>query len=217
MIGLGERCQPRRRGRRAGVANHGRGVSRPHLGILGLGGGDRRRVLPEDVGRDERRQQGAVGRDHRWRHCLGERRLVGEGRGPGLIGGFLSLGAGGPHPLQVRGDRCDHGRRRRPNPWTGSQSRDLGLIRVRRRLQRGGQFIPGRRGGQHWSRPWTGVHPRGVNLRRQCEVHVVLLRSRSGPRGHRRPRCASYGDSQPSSKQIAFPPLPPVPRTKMAE
>ena len=35
---------------------------------------------------------------------------------------------------------------------TGSQGRDLGLIRVRRRLQRGGQFVPGHCGGQHRSR-----------------------------------------------------------------
>ena len=62
----------RRRGR---IAIHGAGILGPHLDVVGLGGHDRRRVLPEEIGRHQRHQQHPVGRDHLRRHRHRERSL----------------------------------------------------------------------------------------------------------------------------------------------
>src|SRR5208283_3079256 len=54
--------------RRGGIAVHGGGILGPHFHVLGFGGRNRRGVLPEEIGRDERHQQHPVGRDQRWSH-----------------------------------------------------------------------------------------------------------------------------------------------------
>ena len=84
-----ERCQRRCSRRRTGIAVHRRGILRPHLDVLGLGGHDRRGVLTEEVRRDQHQQQSAVGRNHRRRHRHSERCLVGGHGRRGLSGSLL--------------------------------------------------------------------------------------------------------------------------------
>ena len=118
--------------RRAGVAVHRQGVLNPHFGVLDLGRRDGRGVLPEDVGRHQRRQLAAVGGDLRGRHVRGERRLIGGCRRGGLGCGFAGRSGGGLHPAQVGRDRGQHGHRRRTCPRPADQAVDRSTNRSRR-------------------------------------------------------------------------------------
>ena len=104
-----ERSQRRRGRRRARVAIHRRGILCPHLRVEGLGERDRRGVLPEHIGRHQRLQQGAVGRDHRRGHHRRERHLIGRRRRFGLGSCLLGLDGSGSHP---RHKGCGCGRHR---------------------------------------------------------------------------------------------------------
>src|SRR6202453_4956433 len=86
----------RRRG--AGIAIHRAGVLGPHLGVLGLGGRDRRGVLPDNVGGHQRRQRCPVGCDQRRGHGGRKRGFVGRDRRCELAGGARRRGRGGISP-----------------------------------------------------------------------------------------------------------------------
>ncbi|SGE38826.1 Uncharacterised protein [Mycobacterium tuberculosis] len=158
--------QLRRRRRRASIAVHRGRILGPHLGVLRLGGRDRRRVLAKEVRRQQRHQQRPVGRDLRGRHGREKRRLISTRRCHRLAAGLLGLPGGAPQPRHLGRGGSHHGRRGGPLPWPVGQASDQSVVGGRRGLQLGGQRLPGRRGSQHRSRTGSGVHQRGVDLRR---------------------------------------------------
>ncbi len=172
----GERRQRRCRRGRACVAVHRGGVLGPHLGVVDFGGRDSRGVLPEHVGRDQRHQQGAVGRDHRRRHRRRERGLIGSCRRPGLGGCLFGLRGSRGHPIQIRGGRRRHLRRRRAQPGPAGQLGDRRPVGRRGGLEFGGQRVPRRGRCQHRPRAGAGIHSRGIDFRRQRrEIHCAVL------------------------------------------
>src|ERR1700677_2659885 len=109
--------------RRTRVSVHCRSVLCPHLGVPGLRGRDRGGVLPEQVGRDQPREPGAVGGGQRGRQRRRERLLVGRGRGFGLGRGFFGLCGRTLQPADKGGGRSRHRRRGGADPRPGGQSR----------------------------------------------------------------------------------------------
>ena len=176
LLRLGKRSQLAGGRRGGGVAVHRRRVLSPHLGVLRLVGRDRGGVLAHDVRRDQRRQLGTIGRDHRRGHGGGKRGLVGCRGGCGLRRGLLGLRGGGAHPRHIRHGRRRHRRRCRAMPFlTGQRGQHL-AVRHCGGTQFGSQPIPGRRGGQHRARARPRIHPSRVDLGRkhgeiQCSSH----------------------------------------------
>ncbi|CKT20351.1 Uncharacterised protein [Mycobacterium tuberculosis] len=154
-----------RRRRRGGVAIHRLRVLAPHLAVCGLIGLDRRRVLPQEVGRGQRHQFGTVLGDHRRGHRQPIRRLVGRRSNPDLGGGQLGLPRGDAHPRHIRRGRRHHQTRRRTYPRPHRQTPDHRLKRRRGRKQVTRHAVPHLRGGHQRGRTRAGVHPRGVDLR----------------------------------------------------
>ncbi len=124
-----------RRRRRGGVAIHRLRVLAPHLAVCGLIGLDRRRVLPQEVGRGQRHQFGTVLGDHRRGHRQPIRCLVGRRSNPDLGGGQLGLPRGDAHPRHIRRGRRRHQTRRRTYPRPHRQTPDHRLKRRRGRKQ----------------------------------------------------------------------------------
>ncbi len=124
-----------RRRRRGGVAIHRLRVLAPHLAVCGLIGLDRRRVLPQEVGRGQRHQFGTVLGDHRRGHRQPIRCLVGRRSNPDLGGGQLGLPRGDAHPRHIRRGRRRHQTRRRTYPRSRRQTPDHRLKRRRGRKQ----------------------------------------------------------------------------------
>ena len=98
---LDERCQLTRGGRRPGVRVHRTRILGPELGVGRLGRGDRRGVLAQEVGCDERGQQCPIGLDQRWRDAGSESSLIGSGRRLRLGRCLLGLRGGVAQPLGV--------------------------------------------------------------------------------------------------------------------
>ncbi len=124
-----------RRRRRGGVAKHRGGVLGPHLPVFGLVDRDRRRVLPQEVGRYQNHQFSTVLGDHRRGHRQPIRRLVGRRSNPDLGGGQLGLPRGDAHPRHIRRGRRHHQTRRRTYPRPHRQTPDHRLKRRRGRKQ----------------------------------------------------------------------------------
>lgn len=117
--------------------------------------------------RDQRREPRAIGRDQRRGHNGGKRGFVSGRRRTRLTGCLLSLDGGGSHPRHIRGDRFDHQRRRRTQPFFGLQRRDHPLVADGGHTELGGQPVPRGRCGNHRCRARAAIHAPGVHLRWQ--------------------------------------------------
>ncbi len=108
-----ERNQPRRARRRSRIAIHSNGVLRPHFGVLRLSDRDRRRVLTEKIGRNQRHHQNPIRRNHRRRHRHHKSGLISRRGRRGLHPRLLGPRRGLAQPGHIRRGRRHHRQRRR--------------------------------------------------------------------------------------------------------
>ncbi len=97
-----ERNQPRRARRRSRIAIHSNGVLRPHFGVLRLSDRDRRRVLTEKIGRNQRHHQNPIRRNHRRRHRHHKSGLISRRGRRGLHPRLLGPRRGLAQPGHIR-------------------------------------------------------------------------------------------------------------------
>ncbi len=189
------------RGSRGMVAKHRGDVLRPHLLVLGLGRGDCRGILAEEVRPHEPHQRRTVGCDQRRMHHLGAHRLVDVDCNFRVSGRLLGLGRSRLQPRHIGRRRGRHCRRGRTLPRPVHQTRGHRPERVRRYAQLRRQPVPGRRRLQHRARAGAGEDLRGIDLRWQYqEIHAAVLRQAVFPRAP--VRTGAVGLPRPSPNRI---------------
>ncbi len=161
-----ERNQPRRARRRSRIAIHSNGVLRPHFGVLRLSDRDRRRVLTEKIGRNQRHHQNPIRRNHRRRHRHHKSGLISRRGRRGLHPRLLGPRRGLAQPGHIRRGRRHHRQRRRTHPRRTGQLGYHRRITGRSQPQLHGHPVPGRGRSQHRPRPRTAIHTARIDLRR---------------------------------------------------
>ncbi len=149
------------------IPQHRAHILGPHLDVLELGGRNRRKVNPENVRGQQRRQRRPIPRHSQGMHRRRLRHLERRRGRHRLSGRRGRLGGRCAQPAHVRHGRGRHRRRCRTRPRPRRQGGDHRLKRRRRRLQILRQPIPGRRGHVQRARPRASEDTSRVNLRRQ--------------------------------------------------